>query len=233
MPILYSPDGRWYWNRQVWMPVPPARRTVFWFMSAPDWGTQVALMGLVLLIPIAGQIDAYGWALAAKDELRRDRSVVPPAGFAYMQRGVRPFLAGLVVGLVFFAVQLATIAVAIVATVQASQGSAPAALAVAGWVFAALVWLAAVLLGLLLWAPITVIADERGLRAAINPARLVRTMAANSSATWRAAGMYGLGTLAGIAVSLFIPFGAAFALAGVYAGTASAMAEMDVSRGDG
>lgn len=57
-------------------------------------------MGLILVIPIAGQIILLGWLLATLDNLRAGHHELPAAGFSYFGRGVRLFVVLLVYGLV-------------------------------------------------------------------------------------------------------------------------------------
>jgi Protein of unknown function (DUF4013) len=57
-------------------------------------------MGLILIIPIVGQIILLGWLLATLDNLRAGHHEMPPAGFSYFGRGVRLFVVLLLYGLV-------------------------------------------------------------------------------------------------------------------------------------
>ena len=75
-----------------------------WMARDPDWISQLLLMGLIGLIPFAGPLQQAGWLLAMLDNLRAGRYVVPPAGFRYATRGVWLWLAGLIYGLVIYAV---------------------------------------------------------------------------------------------------------------------------------
>jgi hypothetical protein len=234
MPTLYSPDRRWYWNGQAWMPVPPAQRSLLWFTSAPDWAATVALMALVFLVPIVGRMAVYGWALEARDELRRGRGVVPPAGFSYLGRGRQPWLAGFIAGTVWFLVLVGAVALLVVATSMASDhGSGGGLPVVLGWILLAVAWLIGLFVHLVVWVPRMVVADERGLGPALDPARLWRTAARNSGAAWRGLGIYAAGNLLTIPLAFVVPIlGPPFVLTAAMLGAASAMADMDVSRAD-
>lgn len=86
-------------------PVTPTVGDAFgWMARDPDWISQLLLMGLIGLIPVAGPLQQAGWLLAMLDNLRAGRYVVPPAGFRYATRGVWLWLAGLIYGLVIYAV---------------------------------------------------------------------------------------------------------------------------------
>src|SRR5215831_16992538 len=61
-------------------------------------------MGLISLIPIVGLMVLYGWLLTAVDNLRAGRQVVPPAGFAYLSRGIGLFVVYLVYALALIVV---------------------------------------------------------------------------------------------------------------------------------
>ena len=70
-----------------------------WPVRDPLWLKKVAVMALILLIPIAGQINALGWMLAALDRLRAGDRSLPPANLSYLGRGIRLFAVQLVYGL--------------------------------------------------------------------------------------------------------------------------------------
>jgi hypothetical protein len=62
-----------------------------WPVRDPDWVGKIAVMGLILLIPIAGPITNLGWMLAALDRLRAGEERLPPANFEPFGRGLRLF----------------------------------------------------------------------------------------------------------------------------------------------
>ena len=60
------------------------------------WLGTFALMGLIFLIPIIGQIAILGWTLALLDNYRRGLVELPPPGFQYLGRGINLFVVFLV-----------------------------------------------------------------------------------------------------------------------------------------
>src|SRR5260370_25235287 len=97
------------------MPVPAARDDFLWFTAAPDWIASVVLMSLIFLIPFVGQMVIFGWVLEARDNLLRKENLLPSAGFSYLQRGVRPFVATVVAFAVWLLV-MALFCIAFIAT---------------------------------------------------------------------------------------------------------------------
>ena len=75
-----------------------------WPVRDPEWVRKIVLMGLILLIPIAGPITNLGWMLAALDRLRAGEERLPPANFDSLGRGLRLFLVLLVYYLALVAV---------------------------------------------------------------------------------------------------------------------------------
>ncbi len=71
-----------------------------WPFRDPEWLPKVAIMGVILLIPIVGSINALGWMLATLDRLRAGKERLPPANFDYLGRGFRLFVVNLVYYLV-------------------------------------------------------------------------------------------------------------------------------------
>jgi len=71
-----------------------------WPFRDPEWLPKVAIMGVILLIPIVGSINALGWMLATLDRLRAGEERLPPANFDYLGRGFRLFVVNLVYYLV-------------------------------------------------------------------------------------------------------------------------------------
>ena len=62
-----------------------------WPVRDPDWLAKIAIVGLILLVPIAGQINGLGWMLASIDRLRTGEERLPPANFSYLGRGLQLF----------------------------------------------------------------------------------------------------------------------------------------------
>lgn len=221
-PSLISPDGRWWWDGAQWR-----SRTVegdldlFWFTTTPEWFTRVLVTGLINLIPIVGAINLYGWTLAATDMVRQKWRELPPAGFQYLERGVAPFVVGLVYGLVGFIVLGALVASAVV--VGASDRShLPIAFAIGALaVVLAIGWW---LLMLYLYAAILVGADRLGIARALDPGTLWRISRANGRLVWKVSVIYFVASLAVVALSsavaFIVPFGgllASLALPAVFA----------------
>src|ERR1700694_4469956 len=77
---------------------------------SPGWFGTFALMGLIFLIPIIGQIAILGWTMALLDNYRRGQVELPPPGFQYLGRGVNllvvflvySLLIGLILGVPIF-----------------------------------------------------------------------------------------------------------------------------------
>jgi hypothetical protein len=63
-----------------------------WPFRDPQWVAKIAVMGLIMLIPIAGPITNLGWMLAAIDRLRAGEDRLPPANFDGFGRGVLLFV---------------------------------------------------------------------------------------------------------------------------------------------
>jgi hypothetical protein len=198
-----SPDRRHYWNGQAWMPVPPAEDTATWWSDAPDWMGPVAVNGLTLLIPVVGQMVVYGWVLAARDELRAGRNLVPLASFAYLSRGWRPFVAQLVWGLCCW-VALVALGAALGASIGAAAGEGGpwGAVAVLLGVLVALAVVAAVVLQLVLVVPVLAICAEVGLAAALHPGYVWGVMRAYPIQVRRGAVIYLIGQILSFGVGL-------------------------------
>ncbi len=71
-----------------------------WPFRDSDWPAKIAIIGLILIIPIAGAITGLGWMLAALDRLRAGDEHLPPANFDHLGRGLELF----VVQLAYYAI---------------------------------------------------------------------------------------------------------------------------------
>lgn len=71
-----------------------------WPFRDPKWVEKIVIMGLILLIPIIGAIDGYGWLIAAIRRLREGKEELPPANFNYLGKGFEAFIVLLVYSLV-------------------------------------------------------------------------------------------------------------------------------------
>ena len=68
---------------------------------SPSWLGTVLLQGLILIIPIIGQIALFGWLLLTLDNLRAGRQELAPAGF-HLGRGIGLFGVQLIYAIVLF-----------------------------------------------------------------------------------------------------------------------------------
>ena len=235
----YSPDGRWWWDGASWRPVAPpggpptgGRPGLFWFFSAPGWAGPFFLTGLILFLPVVGQMVLLGWYLAARDTLRSGWRLVPPAGFQHLERGVAPWVASLVYGLYLLPVYLLLGAGLVVAAVNQS-GAAIALLAVVLGLF----WLASTVTVGFLSGALFDVADAEGIGAAIDPRRVWAAATADARTSWRVFGALVLGGFVYLAVavpiSFFVPFGAlilTLGVPGIYLMAAPAQADLDRDR---
>jgi hypothetical protein len=92
-----------------------------WPFRDPEWVNKILVMGLILLIPVAGVIDGLGWMLAALDRLRAGDERLPPANFDYLERGFRLFIVLFLYYLVLVAVAAAIYLPAVAILAQQSQ----------------------------------------------------------------------------------------------------------------
>ena len=232
-PVLISADGRWWWDGSQWRSrLVEGKLELFWFTTTPDWFTRVLITGLIGLIPIVGAINLYGWTLTAVDMVRRQWRELPPAGFQYLERGVAPFVVGLIYGLAAFVVFCLFVGAAVSIAVS-DRGRIPIAIAVGLLAFLlTIVWS---LFTLYLLPAIILISDRLGIGPALDPRRLWAIARANGALTLSIAGTYFVGVLAltvvGIAVAAVVPFGsliASLGLPGVFAVIVPALARFSV-----
>jgi Protein of unknown function (DUF4013) len=194
--------------------------SIAWPSRDPRWVSKVLLTGLILVIPVIGQLVLVGWMLAALDNLRAGHPVLPDAGFSYIGRGVNLFVVYIVYGvalvLVFGVVFGAGIAIA--ANTQGGAGALGVLLILLSY---AIVLIAA--LGLSLMTPAVIVATERGgIGGGLNLPAVVRLVSADVEEALRA-GLFalvasligGLGAIACLVGQYFTtPYGYAV-LAGV------------------
>lgn len=208
-PALISPDGRWWWDGSRWRSrLVEGELDLFWFTTTPDWFPRIVLTGLIGLIPIVGVINMYGWTLTAADMIRGRWRELPPAGFGYLERGVAPFLVGLIYGLVSIVV-FGSLIVATILIGASDKGRVPIAIAIGS--FVALLLIAWWLLMLYLFAAILLGSDQIGIGRALDPRRLWAIARANGGTTLSIALTYFLGSLVlamvALGVGLIVPFG--------------------------
>jgi Protein of unknown function (DUF4013) len=217
VPHVISPDGRWWWDGTRWRTrVVEGELGPFWFTDTPDWAPRVLVTGLIGLIPIVGSINLYGWTLAATDMVGQGWRELPPAGFGYLERGVAPFVVGLVYGLV---VAMVLTFWAVIALVVGFSGSSnvPVAIAIGALdlVLAIAVWV----VGLYLFGALLRCSDRLGIGASLNPLQLWRAARANHSVSMRIGLTYLVAIVAYFAVTapigFLIPFAGFFTSIGL------------------
>jgi hypothetical protein len=158
--------------------------SIAWPSRDPEWVRKVLLTGLILIIPVVGQLVLLGWMLAALDNLRAGRPVLPEAGFSYLGRGLNLFVVYLVYG----------VALAVLFGVLFGAG---VALALSGSNAASLVGVVLILLSyaillvaglaLSLVTPAIVLATERGgIGGGLNVAGVVRLVRVDIEESLRA-----------------------------------------------
>jgi hypothetical protein len=99
-----------------------------WPSRDHEWLTKILIIGLILLIPIAGAINGLGWMLATLDRLRAGEEALAPANLSYIGRGLRLFVVNLFYGLAVVLVAAAIYVPALLIAASQSQGSANPAL---------------------------------------------------------------------------------------------------------
>lgn len=178
--------------------------------------------GLIGLIPIVGSINMLGWALTATDMVRGGWKELPPAGFQHLERGVPPFVVGLVYGLVLSIVfvVLTVVAVALGTSGRSEVVVVAIVMGLLGLLLLVAWWLAA----LYLFAALLIGSDRLGIARTLDPRRLLALARANHHASLHVALLYGAATIIfasiGVTVGLIIPFGGlvlSAALPAVYA----------------
>src|SRR3984893_18025989 len=188
MPVLISQDGRWWWDGTRWRSrAVEGQLDLFWFTSTPEWFARVVITGLIGLIPIVGTINLLGWTLTATDMVRRGWKELPPAGFQYLERGVAPFVVGLVYGV---ALILVVGILAFFTLVFAMSGRTHVVIAIG---FALVILLFAVawwLISLYLLAAVLVASDRLGIAKAVDPTRLFVLARANHDISLHVALVY-------------------------------------------
>ena len=208
MPALISDDGRWWWDGTQWrLRTVEGKLDLFWFTSPPEWITRVVVTGLIGLIPIVGAINLLGWTLEATDMVRGGWKELPTPGFRYLERGAAPFVVSLAYGVVI----LFVVGVLVFVTVLlAMSGDGRAVLAIGFGLLIFLIFLAAWLASLYLFAALILASDRLGIAKAIDPRRLLALARANHEISLHVALIYGAATIVvaviSLAVGVIIPF---------------------------
>jgi len=204
MPALISQDGRWWWDGTQWRSrVVEGKLDLFWFTTTPEWFARVLITGLIGLIPIVGAINLLGWTLTATDMVRRGWKELPPAGFQYLERGIAPFVVGLVYGVVLF---LVVGILAVFTLVFATTGRTHVVIAIWFALVILLVVIAWWLISLYLLAAVLMASDRLGIAKAIDPARLFALARTNHDISLHVALVYLAASIAIAALSVATSF---------------------------
>ena len=157
-----------------------------WPARDPQWLTKILIIGLILLIPIAGAINGIGWMLATLDRLRAGDETLAPANLSYIGRGFRLFVVNLVYGLAIVLVAAAIYVPALLIASSQSQGSANPALVSLAIVLSLLAFSVATLgtLALNFALPSIVLATDRdGIRGGLRVSAVLRRSRINVANT--------------------------------------------------
>jgi len=135
-----------------------------WPVRDSAWLTKVLVMGLILLIPIAGAINGLGWMMAALDRLRSGDETLPPANLSHLGRGWRLFTVQLAYGVAVALLTALIYVPSVILFVHEGRGSADPLLVSAGAVLSTLALSVATLgsLALNFVMPSIVLATDRG-----------------------------------------------------------------------
>ena len=181
--------------------------SVAWPSRDPQWVSKVVLTGLILLIPVVGQLVLVGWMLAALDNLRAGHPVLPDAGFSYIGRGLN-----LVVVYIAYGVALVLLFGVLFGAGIAIAGNAQDGAALLGVVLILLSYAVVLVggLGLSLVTPAIIVATERGgIGGGLDLRAVVRLVSADVEEALRA-GLFAL------VASLIGALGAIACLVGQY-----------------
>jgi hypothetical protein len=157
-----------------------------WPARDPEWLTKILILGLILLIPIAGAINGIGWMLATLDRLRAGDEALAPANLSYIGRGFRLFVVNLVYGLAIVLAAAAIYVPALLIASSQSQGSANPALVSLAIVLSLLAFSVATLgtLALNFALPSIVLATDRdGIRGGLRVSAVLRRSRINVANT--------------------------------------------------
>ena len=191
-----------------------------WPARDPRWAAKVAVMGLILLIPVAGVIIAIGWMLATLDRLRAGDQTLAPAGLHHFARGVRLFAVDLGYGLAIAIVSVAVYAPGVAVMSQEGRGPVNGGLVALGIGLSLLSFgiLTLCSLAFTFATPAIVLATDRGgIGGGLNVARVLRIARASTTNTLFAGLMLiaasFVGMLGAIACGVGVLFTAAYSLA--------------------
>jgi Protein of unknown function (DUF4013) len=163
--------------------------SIAWPSRDPEWVGKVLLTGLVLIVPVVGQLVLLGWMLAALDNLRAGRPVLPPAGFSHLGRGVNLFVVYLVYGAVLVVVFGLLFGAGLALTLSSSSAGSLIGVALILLGYAILIVAG---LALTLFAPAVIVATERGgIAGGLNAPGVIRLIGVDIEESLRA-GLFAL-----------------------------------------
>lgn len=84
-----------------------------WPARDPAWIRKLLVIGLLSLLPLAGQMNLLGWTLRCLENLRSERYELAPANLSHVGRGARLFLVLLLCGVAMGVVVAALSAVTV------------------------------------------------------------------------------------------------------------------------
>jgi hypothetical protein len=87
-------------------------------LNDKDWLSKCLIIGLLMLIPIAGSLNALGWTKTVYENLENGDQTLPPGNLDYMGKGWNMFLALLGPGLVLLGLVVLVVAAAVVTRSQ-------------------------------------------------------------------------------------------------------------------
>ena len=157
-----------------------------WPARDHDWLTKILIIGLILLIPIAGAINGIGWMLATLDRLRAGNETLPPANLSYIGRGLRLFVVNLVYDLAVLLVAATIYVPAVLIASSQSRGPASPALVSLAIVMSLLAFSVATLgtLALNFALPAIVLATDRdGISGGLRVSAVLRRSRINVATT--------------------------------------------------
>jgi hypothetical protein len=154
-----------------------------WPVRDPDWVTKVLVIGLILLIPIAGAINGIGWMLATLDRLRAGEERLATANLGHLRRGLGLFVVqlgyGVAVAVLFSVIYLPAV---LLATSQSHATNANALVILASLFLFFVAFAAAVIGGLAVYfaqAALVLETDRRGIAGGFNLRAVWRLTRAN------------------------------------------------------
>jgi len=163
--------------------------SIAWPSRDPQWVSKILLTGLILIIPIVGQLVLVGWMLAALDNLRAGHPVLPPAGFSYIGRGLNLFAVYVVYALALALLFAALFGAGIAIAANATGGAGAIGVLLILLSYAALLVIG---LALSLTTPVVIVATERGgIAGGLNVPRVIGMVRADLEEALRA-GLFAL-----------------------------------------